>query len=81
MVLSVYANSSALSSPLPINNYLRGDPAPGAPTDYVAGGAGSAAPWWGLFMAVPGSLTFFRVLVVNPFAAEAPGLEVLAGVK
>ena len=47
-----------------------------APTDYVAGGAGSAAPWWGLFMAVPGSLTFFRVVVLNPFAAEAPGLEV-----
>lgn len=54
---------------------------PGAPTDYVAGGAGSAAPWWGLFMAVPGSPTFFPVVVVNLLAAEAPELEVLAGVK
>lgn len=50
--------------------------APGAPTDYVAGGAGSAAPWWGLFMAVPGSPTFFPVVVLSPLAAEAPELEV-----
>lgn len=28
-----------------------------APSDYVAGGAGSAAPGWGLFMAVSGSPT------------------------
>lgn len=53
-----------------------GTRAPGAPTDYVAGGAGSAAPWWGLFMAVPGSPTFFLVVVLMPSAAEAPELEV-----
>lgn len=46
-----------------------------APTDCVAGGAGSAAPWWGLFMAVPGSPTFFPV-VVDPFGVEATELEV-----
>lgn len=32
-------------------------------------------------MAVPGSLTFFPVVVLNLLAAEAPELEVLAGVK
>lgn len=47
-----------------------------APTDGVAGGAGSAAPGWGLFMAVPGSPTFFLVVILNPSAAEAPELEV-----
>lgn len=47
-----------------------------APTDYVAGGAGSAAPKWGLFMAVPGSPTFFPVVVPNLLAAEEPELEV-----
>lgn len=58
-----------------------GTQAPGAPTDYVAGGAGSAAPWWGLFMAVPGSLTIFPAVVLNLSKAEAVELEVLAGVK
>lgn len=32
-------------------------------------------------MAVPGSPTFFPVVVLNPSEAEAPELEVLAGVK
>lgn len=47
-----------------------------APADYVAGGAGSAAPWWGLFMAVPGSSTFLRVEILYPFEAGAAELEV-----
>lgn len=58
-----------------------GTRAPEAPTDYVAGGAGSAAPLLGVFMAVPGSPTLFLVVVLNPFEAEAPEFEVLAGVK
>ncbi|XP_032105552.1 GTPase NRas isoform X1 [Cebus imitator] len=52
-----------------------GTQAPGAPTDYVAGGAGSAAPWWGLFMAVPGSPTFFLAVVLSLSKAEAVELE------
>ncbi|XP_021778185.1 GTPase NRas isoform X1 [Papio anubis] len=52
-----------------------GTQAPGAPTDYVAGGAGSAAPWWGLFMAVPGSPTIFPAVVLNLSKAEAVELE------
>ncbi|XP_035108428.1 GTPase NRas isoform X1 [Callithrix jacchus] len=52
-----------------------GTQAPRAPTDYVAGGAGSAAPWWGLFMAVPGSPTFFPAVVLNLSKAEAVELE------
>ncbi|XP_011938658.1 PREDICTED: GTPase NRas isoform X1 [Cercocebus atys] len=52
-----------------------GTQSPGAPTDYVAGGAGSAAPWWGLFMAVPGSPTIFPAVVLNLSKAEAVELE------
>lgn len=58
-----------------------GTRAPQALTDYVEGGAGSAAPLLGVFMAVPGSPTLFLVVVLNPFEAEAPEFEVLAGVK
>ncbi|XP_037682226.1 GTPase NRas isoform X1 [Choloepus didactylus] len=52
-----------------------GTRAPGAQTDCVAGGAGSAAPWWGLFMAVPGSPAFFPVVDLNLSETEAAELE------
>lgn len=51
-------------------------PGAAAPADDVAGGAGSAAPWWGLFMAVPGSPALLPAVVPSPWAAEAPELEV-----
>lgn len=55
--------------------------APRAPSDYVAGGAGSAAPGWGLFMAVSGSLTALRFEVQKPPEAGSAEFEVFAGVK
>lgn len=45
-------------------------------TDYVAGGAGSAAPGWGLFMAVSGSPTVLQVEVREPPEAGSAELEV-----
>lgn len=50
-----------------------------AHSDYVAGGAGSAAPGWGLFMAVSGSPTVLQVEVREPPEAGSAEFEVRLG--